>query len=102
MSAELFCISSTDKDSDCIAAYKMYPDGTYEKFGEIENIAPELLSCEPHAIVLENGKIIVHIRVQNMGYCTIFQSESFDGGKPLRNRTNFSVKKVEYPRTYLC
>ena len=92
-----FCISSTDKDSDCIAAYKMYPDGTYEKLGEIENIAPELLSCEPHAIVLENGKIIVHIRVQNMGYCTIFQSESFDGGKTFTKPYQLLSKKGGVP-----
>ena len=75
--------SKDDKvmETDGIKAYKVYSDGTYEKLGEIENIDPEILSCEPHAIVLENGKILVHIRVQNSGYFTIYQSESCDGGK---------------------
>ena len=75
--------SKDDKmmETDGIKAYKVYPDGTYEKLGEIENIDPEILSCEPHAIVLENGKIIVHIRMERGGYFSTYQSESYDGGK---------------------
>ena len=71
-----------------LASYKVYADGRYEFLGEIENVAEDMLSCEPHTIVLENGKIIVHIRVQD---CvrptdgditfTIYQCESYDGGK---------------------
>lgn len=76
-----FSIPKTAKDTDCIEAYKVYPDGTYEKLGEIENIDPEILSCEPHAIVLENGKIIVHIRMERSGYFSTYQSESYDDGK---------------------
>jgi hypothetical protein len=75
--------SSNDavQSDDGIESYKVYPDGTYEKLGMIENISPELLSCEPHAIALADGKIIVHIRVQNAGTFTLYQSESYDGGK---------------------
>ena len=59
--------------------------------GEIENIDYEgtkTLSCEPHAIVLDDGTILVHIRVQTFyvgkdskTIFTIFQSESKDNGK---------------------
>ncbi|MBQ2957392.1 MAG: exo-alpha-sialidase [Clostridia bacterium] len=65
---------------DHIAVYRLSADGTYEKLGDIENVAPGLLSCEPNAIVLPDGKIIVHIRVHKGGYFTLFQSESYDGG----------------------
>ena len=74
-----FSADDTKQDTDCIESYRIMPDGSYEKLGEIENISPELLSCEPHAIVLKDGTILVHIRVQN-GLFTIFQSESYDGG----------------------
>lgn len=67
-------------EDDHIAAYRLNADGSYEKLGDIENVAPGLLSCEPNAIVLPDGKIIVHIRVHKGGYFTLFQSESYDGG----------------------
>lgn len=70
----------TEQPEDCIAAYLVHPDGSYEKRGKIQNIAPGLLSCEPHAIALPSGKIIVHIRVQGGGVFTTYQSESTDGG----------------------
>lgn len=74
--------SSCDKkqENDCIAAYLVRPDGSMEKRGEIENIGPALLSCEPHAIALPDGTILVHIRVQGDGVFTLYQSESTDGG----------------------
>ena len=57
----------------------------WEKWAAIENIYDgddALLSCEPHAIQLPDGKIIVHIRVQGgkRGVFTVYQSESEDGG----------------------
>ncbi len=66
-----------------LAAYKLYADGSYTALGEIENIAEDLLSCEPHTVVLPDGKILVHIRVQNRAdtVFTIYQSESTDGGR---------------------
>ncbi len=75
-----FSESDSVQEDDCIEAYKVYPDGSYEKRGMIENIASDLLSCEPHAIALADGTILVHIRVQNSEHFTIYQSESHDGG----------------------
>lgn len=69
---------------DCIQAHRINPDGTMEYVGRIANIKTgesELLSCEPHAIVLDDGTILVHIRVQGNGEFTIFQSKSQDNGK---------------------
>lgn len=71
-----------------LSSYKVYGDGTYEFLGEIENVSEDMLSCEPHTIVLDSGKIIVHIRVQDRVIptdkertFTIYQCESCDGGK---------------------
>ena len=56
----------------------------FEYVSSIENIPNDeggvYLSCEPHAIQLPSGKIIVHIRVQS-GCFTTYQSVSTDGGK---------------------
>lgn len=79
-----------EQEVDCIKAYTINADGSMEYQGEIENVEYEgikTLSCEPHAIVLDDGTILVHIRVQI--YCenaeenifTIFQSKSKDNGK---------------------
>jgi len=70
-------------------AYRMYPDGSMEKLGEIEDIydgEERLLSCEPHAIELPDGRFICHIRVQRSvpsqdRIFTTYQSVSEDGGK---------------------
>lgn len=66
--------------------YAKTPDGDFEFLSDIKmpvEDGVELLGCEPHTIVLPNGKIIVHIRVTggNKYNYTIFQSESNDGGK---------------------
>lgn len=70
-------------ENDRVEAYKIDPDGGYSFLGAIENIEPDVLSCEPHTLVLANGKIIVHIRVHSRKkpIFTIYQSESYDGGK---------------------
>ncbi len=75
--------SKDDKmtETDHLSAYRLNADGSYEFLSDIENISPELLSCEPSTIVLPDGKIIVHIRVQKNGYFTIFQSESYDNAR---------------------
>jgi len=68
-------------------AYRMYPDGTMEKLGEIDDVymdGKRLLSCEPHAIELPDGRFICHIRVQGdreTRVFTTYQSVSEDGGK---------------------
>lgn len=74
------------KGEDCIKAYKINRDGSMDFVGQIERIydgSKELLSCEPHAVELDDGTILVHIRVQDdLGSVfTIYQSESHDGGK---------------------
>ena len=72
-------------DKDCVRAYKYLGDGKFEMLGEIESIynskGEEALSCEPHAILLKDGSILVQLRVQRAGYYTVFQSKSCDGGR---------------------
>ena len=63
-----------------LAAYRIFPDGRWEKLGEIRDV-PGLESHEPHAVVLPDGRILVHIRVQGNGFFTIYQTESSDGGR---------------------
>lgn len=84
-----FSAEDSQLPTDGIKAYIVNTDGTMEYVGEIENI-PEIdgvknpLSCEPHAIVLDDGTVLAHIRVQNYvgtGIFTIYQSESHDFGK---------------------
>jgi hypothetical protein len=57
-------------------------EGNSEFRSRIEDLSPDLLSCEPHAIALPDGKIVVHIRVQNESNTvfTIYQSLSTDNG----------------------
>ncbi len=64
-----------------LSCYRLFADGSYELLSEIENVGTGLMSCEPHAVVLKNGKIVVHIRVQADGVFTVYQCESYDGGK---------------------
>lgn len=86
----------TERDvKDCIQCWKMLPDDSFEFVSDIENVSDEdreMVSCEPCAVVLPNGKIIVHIRVQCGGsrvkgkestdkVFTTYQSVSTDGGK---------------------
>lgn len=71
---------------DCICAYLINGDGSMEYMGAIDNIEVDgkaVLSCEPHAIALDDGTVLCHIRVENSekSLFTIYQSESTDGGK---------------------
>ena len=81
---QFFCKDSGNEE-DTLALCKVNRDGSYELMSTIANVASELLNCEPHAIVMPDGKIIVHIRVQgryeDKNYFTTYQSESTDGGK---------------------
>lgn len=66
-----------------IQAYRITADGTAEKLSEIEPIEYEgrrRLSFEPHAILQEDGTILLHIRVED-GIFTVYQTESKDGGR---------------------
>ena len=55
---------------------------------QIKTFLPDLpkkydgcLPCEPHAIQLKDGKIVVAIRLQQNDYFTVLLSESYDNGK---------------------
>ncbi len=72
-----------------LACYIITPDGKSELLSRISDVAEtDLLSCEPHAIQLKSGRIVVHIRVQKKSdskrkenIFTIYQSVSDDMGK---------------------
>lgn len=63
--------------------------GTVPPFDDGKNDeSNKILNCEPHAICLANGKIIVHVRVQRNGAHPLFavaQSVSTDGGRTFSN-----------------
>ena len=63
-----------------IECHELKPDGTTVLRSKIKDVAENLLSCEPYAIQLPSGRILVHIRVERGGYFTIFQSVSDDMG----------------------
>lgn len=67
-----------------IQCWRLNGAGEFEYVSSIEDIPNDeggrFLSCEPHAIELPDGKIIVHIRVQR-GCFTTYQSVSTDGGR---------------------
>ncbi len=75
-------------DVDCVMAYALDPaTGEMTCRGRIDDIFDgdvKLLSCEPHAIAMPDGRIICHIRVQGGSperkFFTVYQSESADGG----------------------
>lgn len=74
-----------------IQAHKVNTDGSFELVGSIEDIyadGKKQNACEPYAIQLDNGRILCHIRVQNLNRSsvdgtlfTIYQSVSDDLGK---------------------
>ena len=65
-----------------IECHTVSEDGKITFRSSIADVSPDLLSCEPHAIQLSNGRIVVHIRVQdNKGKIfTTYQSISDDMG----------------------
>lgn len=72
-------------DGDILRAYLQDKKGEFHYLGCIENIknknGEEATSCEPHTILLNDGSLLTHMRVQKAGYYTIFQSKSSDGGR---------------------
>ena len=77
------------EDTDAIYAAKIDPEtGASEIIGKIDNLEPENgirpISCEPHTILLDDGRLLTQIRMQTgepNRMFTIYQSESSDGGK---------------------
>ena len=71
---------------DTVQAHKINPDGTMELVGEVENVTigdKIPLLCEPHAVELDDGTILLHIRAEDFEdtIFTVYQSESHDKGK---------------------
>lgn len=78
------------KGVECVQAHKVNVDGSMEFVGQIPTIYYKgdiARAEEPHAVVLDDGTIITHIRVQNevqtgsTELFTLFQTESTDNGK---------------------
>ena len=71
-------------DKPYIQCWRLNAEGGFDYVSSIENIPDGkgdwYLSCEPHAIQLPDGKILVHIRVQRNCFTT-YQSVSTDFGK---------------------
>lgn len=65
-----------------IECHTVSPDGRTQLRSRIEDVDGELLSCEPHAVQLPSGRIVVHIRVQDKAgkVFTLYQSVSDDMG----------------------
>jgi len=85
--------------------YKIYADGTYEFVSEIENVGDGFWGCEPHAIRLDDGKILVHIRVQDPAAeekFTIYQCESYDDGKCFTKPHQVLSDKGGSPAHLIC
>jgi hypothetical protein len=85
--------------ADRLECYGQKENGEFEYISFIENVCDEfgpILSCEPHSIVLPDGKIIVHIRVQRYQgpspVFTIYQSESYDNGKTFTKPHSIGLK----------
>lgn len=70
-----------------VQCWKLNERDELEYVSAIENVSDEYGgadSCEPHAVQLPNGRIVVHLRVQRQGehrLFTLYQSVSDDGGK---------------------
>jgi hypothetical protein len=72
-----------DKGKPCqIECHVVGDDGTCVKRSAIENISNDLIACEPYAIQLKSGRILVHIRAYDTSwkYLTLYQSVSDDNG----------------------
>ncbi len=84
-----------DTWQDRLACYRLDENESFVYHSSIEDIADDngvLLSCEPHAVELDNGDILLHIRAQRTGNDSLggpqknrrfatYQSKSTDGAK---------------------
>lgn len=75
-----------DPEIPFVWCYRLNGEDEFEPVGSVENIPmPDgsgfYNSCEPHALILNDGTILVHIRVQGGALFTTYQSVSRDGGK---------------------
>ena len=74
---------------DCyrLQCWQIREDGTQTLLGEVPPPPDGHTAEEPHAVLLPDGKLIVHIRIEHGGvsslgdFFTVYQSESTDGGR---------------------
>ena len=101
-----------EQASGFIKAYTVSPSGEMTRIGEIEDIVCDgeiQHACEPYAIQLPDGRILCHIRVQNIGRSstegtlfTVFQSISEDLGKTWSKPRQILPDKSGAPSHILC
>lgn len=92
-----------------IRAYEILPDGSMTALGIIPPISDEwgeITSCEPHAIALSNGDILVHIRAERRKceheLFTVYQTVSTDGGKTFPTPTPIALtNEGDLDKTFL-
>lgn len=92
-------------ECDEVQAHKINLDGTTEYIGSVPPIyrnGERLLSCEPYAVELDDGTLLCHIRVQEGGYFTVFQTRSADGGKSWSEPRQLLSDKGGSPAHLLC
>lgn len=69
-----------------LQCWRIEPEGGQTLLGEIPAPPDGHTAEEPHAVLLPDGKILVHIRIEHGGvssngdFFTVYQSESEDGG----------------------
>ena len=66
-------------DGKKLSALNCYILNNKGEFEYLSSIGEAYPYCESHSIVIPNGKIIVHIRLDDK--FTVYQSESYDNGK---------------------
>ena len=67
-------------DPTRLQCWRLDTDGTQRLLGMVPP-APDGHTCEePHAVLLPDGKLVVHARIEG-GAFTVYQSESMDGGR---------------------
>ncbi len=84
-------------EDTCVQCWRVFPDGTVSYLSSIANVSTELLSCEPHTLLTQSGRLIVHIRVQNRETFTIYQSVSEDMGKTFSEPRQILAQKGGSP-----
>ena len=101
-----------EENQNFIKVYRVSQTGEMAYLGEIEDITVDgelQHSCEPYAVELPDGRLLCHIRVQNIGKSsvagtlfTVFQSVSEDGGRTWSTPRQILPDKSGAPSHILC
>ena len=82
-----FSADDSPRKTERLEAWRVETDGKMKFVGAIDDVClqgEKMLSCEPHALQLEDGVIICHFRVQEQtgdkNLFTLFETRSADGG----------------------